>query len=187
MSCGICIAGTPTEQVTWERYVLINAFDWVWKRWSWSCITDPFSENSAFRTSFIAIPKIIFFPFSHPYLNFAESLFPGSSQIPYPVSVFPNPAVYFGQILADRWNTLLRNKSNTNGVPDLIQIHVTWRDCTYREFKQGRFWATHVNRKWTFCTLRAWFGANSSANRLYKLKTFSNTNLVTWRHIEREK
>ena len=81
-----------------------------------------FHENSAFRTSFIAIPKIIFFPFSHPYLNFAESLFPGSRQIPYPVSVFPNPAVYFGQILADRWNTLLRNKSNTNGVPDLIQI-----------------------------------------------------------------
>ena len=146
-----------------------------------------FHENSSSRTSFIAIPNIIFFPFPHPYLNFAESRFPGSSQIPYPLSVFPNSAVYFGQILADRWNTLLRNKSNTSGVPDLIQIHVARRDCTYREFKQRRFWATHVKRKWTFCTLRAWFGTNSWANLLYKLKTFSNTNLVTWRHIKREK
>ena len=146
-----------------------------------------FHENSASRTSFIAIPIIIFFPFPHPYLNFAESRFPGRSQISYPVSVFPNPVVYFGQILADRWNTLSRNKSNTSGVPELIQIRVVWRDCTYREFKQRRFWATHVNRKWTFCTLRAWFGTNSWANRLYKLKTFSNTNLVTQRHIKRKK
>ena len=25
------------------------------------------------------------------------------------------------------------------------------------EFKPRRFWATHVNRKWTFCTLGRWF------------------------------
>ena len=24
MLCGVCLAGTPTEQVTWERYVLVN-------------------------------------------------------------------------------------------------------------------------------------------------------------------
>ena len=53
-----------------------------------------FHENSNFfQTSFVAI-----FPYSHPYLNFAKSRFPGSSQIPYPVSAFPNPALSFGQI-----------------------------------------------------------------------------------------
>ena len=36
--------------------------------------------------------------------------------------------------------------------------------------KQRRFWATHINRKWTFCTLQPWFGTNSWENRLYKSK-----------------
>lgn len=26
-----------------------------------------------------------------------------------------------------------------------------------REFKQKPFWATHVNRKWTFCNIRQWY------------------------------
>ena len=52
-----------------------------------------FHENSASQTSFVAI-----FPYSHPYLNFAKSRFPGSSQIPYLVSAFPNPALSFGQV-----------------------------------------------------------------------------------------
>ena len=52
-----------------------------------------FHKNSASQTSFVAI-----FPYSHPYLNFAKSRFPGSSQIPYPVSAFPNPALSFGQV-----------------------------------------------------------------------------------------
>ena len=90
-----------------------------------------YHENSAPRTSFIAIPNIIFFPYQHPCLNFAEFRFPGSSQIPYPVSVYPSRTVYFRQIPADRWITLWRNKSNTSGVPDLIQIHVAGRDRTY--------------------------------------------------------
>ena len=39
-----------------------------------------------------------------------------------------------------------------------------------RELKQQRFWATDVNRKWTFCIIEQWFGLNSSVNRLYKRK-----------------
>ena len=57
-----------------------------------------FHENSASQTSFAVIPTVIFFPYSHPCLNFAKSRFPGSSQIRYPVSAFPNPALSFGQI-----------------------------------------------------------------------------------------
>ena len=57
-----------------------------------------FHENSASQTSFVAIPTVIFFPYSHPCLNFPKSRFPGSSQIPYPVSAFRNPALSFGQI-----------------------------------------------------------------------------------------
>ena len=37
-----------------------------------------------------------------------------------------------------------------------------------RELKQRRFWATHVNRKWTFCTLEPWFWTNFWADRLCK-------------------
>ena len=37
-----------------------------------------------------------------------------------------------------------------------------------RELKQQRFWATVVNRKWTFCITGQWFGWNSWVNRLYK-------------------
>ena len=57
-----------------------------------------FHENSASQTSFVAIPNVIFFPYSQPCLNFAKSRFAGSSQIPHPFSVFPNPALSFGQI-----------------------------------------------------------------------------------------
>ena len=37
-----------------------------------------------------------------------------------------------------------------------------------RELKQWRFWATHVNRKWTFCTLEPWFWTHFWADCLYK-------------------
>ena len=32
-----------------------------------------------------------------------------------------------------------------------------------------RFWATHVNRKWTVCILGHWFHSNFCSNRLYKM------------------
>ena len=51
-----------------------------------------------------------------------------------------------------------------------------------RELKQRCFWATHVNRNWTFCTRQQRFWTNSWANCLFKSKTLSNTNLVTSRH-----
>ena len=38
--------------------------------------------------------------------------------------------------------------------------------CDNRELKQQRFWATDVNRKWTFCIIGQWFGWNSRVNRL---------------------
>ena len=38
------------------------------------------------------------FPIPHSYPNLGESRLPGSSQIPYPVKGFPNPALYFVQI-----------------------------------------------------------------------------------------
>ena len=37
-----------------------------------------------------------------------------------------------------------------------------------RELKQQRFWATDVNRKWTFCIIGQWFCWKSWVNRLYK-------------------
>ena len=39
-----------------------------------------------------------------------------------------------------------------------------------RELKQQRFWATDVNRKWTFCSIGLWFGWNPQVNRLYGRK-----------------
>ena len=38
------------------------------------------------------------FPIPHSYPDFGQSRLPGSSQIPYPVKGFPNPALYFVQI-----------------------------------------------------------------------------------------
>ena len=57
-----------------------------------------------------------------------------------------------------------------------------------REFKQRRFRATHVNRKWAFFPHRSsdyeqMFGLIVSIS----VKTLSNTNLVASRHIKREK
>ena len=47
---------------------------------------------------------------------------------------------------------------------------IIWRSCLFatRELKQRRFWATHVNRKWTFCTLEPWFWTNFWTDRFYK-------------------
>ena len=45
-----------------------------------------------------------------------------------------------------------------------------WKSAYIRELKQRCFWATDVNRKWTFCVIRQWFGWNSLVNRLYKRK-----------------
>ena len=39
-----------------------------------------------------------------------------------------------------------------------------------RELKQRRFWATHVNRKWTFYILWQWFCPNFRANPRYSCR-----------------
>ena len=52
-----------------------------------------------------------------------------------------------------------------------------------RELKQRRFWATHVNRTCTSCTLNQILRQIVSI----RVKTLSNTNLVGSRHIKREK
>ena len=68
---------------------------------------DPFSGESRL-TSFNTFPNIIFFFNPHLWPNFGKSCFPDFSQKPYPIKVFLNPAVYFGQI-SDPWNTLLNS------------------------------------------------------------------------------
>ena len=45
----------------------------------------------------------------------------------------------------------------------------TWK-CLIGSFKQQRFWATHVNRKWPFFIFWRWFRANFQSNRLYNSK-----------------
>ena len=52
-----------------------------------------------------------------------------------------------------------------------------------RELKQRRFWPTHVNRKLTSCILGQWFCPNFRANRLYKAKINSDTNLFKASHF----
>ena len=44
----------------------------------------------------------------------------------------------------------------------------TWKWAVIEELTQGRFWATYVNRKLTFCTLGQWFAQIFVANVLYK-------------------
>ena len=70
----------------------------VWKGGSWSRVslrTLCSHGNPATRTSFVAIPNIVFFPNSGSLCpNFFESRFQGSSQIPYPINV-ANSALYF--------------------------------------------------------------------------------------------
>ena len=79
------------------------------------------------------------------------------------------------------WKENLWHSSNFGG---------NWRERGgphSRELEQRRFWATHVNRKLTFCILRQWFCPNFRANRLYKAKINSNTDLFALRHFKREK
>ena len=57
-----------------------------------------------------------------------------------------------------------------------------------REFKQRRFWATHINRKWTFCTLELWFGTNFLGQVVsIRVMTLGHTNLVASRHVKKRK
>ena len=54
------------------------------------------------------------------------------------------------------------------GLKELITApqHATCTtSCKYRELKQQRFWATDVDRKWTFCITAQWFGWNSPYKR----------------------
>ena len=73
----------------------------VWKGGSWSRVSSRTlcsHGNPASRTSFIAIPNIVFFPNPGSLCpNFCESRFPGSGQIPCPINV-ANPALYFGRV-----------------------------------------------------------------------------------------
>ena len=46
-----------------------------------------------------------------------------------------------------------------------------------REFKKRRFWATHINRKWTYCTLEPWFWTKCGQIVSIRVKTLSHTDL----------
>ena len=56
-----------------------------------------------------------------------------------------------------------------------------------REFKQRCFSANHVNRKWSFWTLRPYFEQIRGQIVSIRVKSFSKTNLVASRYIKREK
>ena len=56
-----------------------------------------------------------------------------------------------------------------------------------REFKQRCFSANHVNRKWSFWTLRPYFEQIRGQLVSIRVKSFSKTNLVASRYIKRER
>ena len=61
--------------------------------------------------------------------------------------------------------------------------------CHYfqENLKQGRFWATYVNRKWTFALLSRDFEQIWEQIVSLRVKTLINTNLVVPRHIKKKK
>ena len=59
---------------------------------------------------------------------------------------------------------LPRKKTSRTLIKVRFTLHLAVREL--RELKQQRFWATDVNRKWTFCIIGQWFGWNSRVNRL---------------------
>ena len=74
------------------------------------------------------------------------------------------------------WQGGLPHLSELPHLPGVPHLHVNrpfmkskpaWQ-AVVRELKQRRFWATHVNRKWTFCTLEPWFWTNFWADRFCK-------------------
>ena len=64
------------------------------------------------------------------------------------------------------WRTGYIISTNFTLQSNSLQIHyyilqlfrMTMRDVPI--FKQRYFWATHINRKWTFCNIAAWFWPN---------------------------
>ena len=60
---------------------------------------------------------------------------------------------------------LPRKKTSRTIIKVRFTLHLAVRELI-RELKQQRFWATDVNRKWTFCIIGQWFGWNSRVNRL---------------------
>ena len=55
------------------------------------------------------------------------------------------------------------------------------------ELKQQRFWVTHVNQKWTFCTFEPWFWTNFGKIVSIRITTLGNIYMVASRLIKREK
>ena len=55
-----------------------------------------------------------------------------------------------------------------------------------REFKQTRFWATHVNRKWAFCNIRQWFANIFGQVVSIRARKISITNWAASRYIKKE-
>lgn len=72
----------------------------VWKRESWSGIPAPFSREIQHPELLLSFSRISFsFPNRFRFQILANpARLPGGSQIPYPVNVFSNLALYFNQI-----------------------------------------------------------------------------------------
>ena len=95
-------------------------------------------------------------------------------------------------ILARNFDECAAQRINKqNGVGNYL--HGRWINsifCHYfqENLNQGRFWATYVNRKWTFCTLEPRFWTNLGKIVSLRVKlTLSNSNLVVPRHVEKKK
>ena len=58
--------------------------------------------------------------------------------------------------------------------PSSTDVSVLLLNQPNNEFKERRFLATDVNRKWTFCNLGPWFWTDGWAYRLYKSKASSH-------------
>ena len=56
-----------------------------------------------------------------------------------------------------------------------------------RELKQRRFWAIHVNRKWTFCILLQWFYPNFWQMDFIRERTLSSSIVVAFRYFKWER
>lgn len=81
-------------------------------------------------------------------------------------------------------------------VPPSLRPHRRWakfsrklpddRPDDLRGFKQTRFWATHVNRKWTFCNIRQWFANIFGQVVSIRARKISITNWAASRYIKKE-
>ena len=78
---------------------------------------------------------------------------------------------YRWQGLVEVYNSWQRLVSGSESYKTLF-FNLLRLSCSFfnRELEQQCFWATDINRNWTFSIIGQWFGWNTRVNRLYKRK-----------------